>query len=638
MTLAPVTRSIRRKLMLAMLTTTVVALAVAAVAMMIYDTRTYERSWTQDLTTQAELLARASAPALAFDDPDAARKNLELLRVRPAILAAALYRPNGTLFAEYRSAGSDETPPSPLAGTREYRIDGNRIVISHTIREADDVLGAIVISARYELAQRVSDYLWLLAIVMVAALVAAALTSLALQAAITRPILAVAQIARRVIGQRDFSLRAERTTDDEVGQLVVAFNDMLAEVGRRQDALEASNLSLEREMTERRTAEEALRAADQRKDEFLATLAHELRNPLAPLRNALEILRRSPPREEQAVAAREMMHRQLAQMVRLVDDLLDVSRINVGKLTLRTERVELTAIIRNSIEIVRTLLDAGGHRLELHLPATPIHLDADPTRLAQVFSNVLNNAAKYSPAGTLITLTAAVDGGEAVVSVRDQGLGIAPDMLEAIFGMFTQVDRSLERTTAGLGVGLALARRLVALHGGTIVARSEGLRRGSEFVIRLPLSAADAPAEAPDIPETAEAPASARILLADDNVDFVDSMALLLRACGHVVDVAYDGARALELAKEICPRYAFLDIGLPRVNGYELARRIRTMAGCERTILVAVTGWGQDRDRQQAHAAGFDDHLVKPVTLDDMQAVLQRPLMYFRTQPQAANP
>jgi two-component system, sensor histidine kinase len=622
--LRAVNRSVRRKLMLVVLATTFAALLVTAIAMLIYDLRTYQRSWVNDLVTQADLLGRASAPALAFDDPAAARENLALLRVRPKITAAAIYEPNGTLFATYvRSDSGDARLPS-LPEADGHRIEGNQLMVFHRVVENDEILGTVYLRARYELWERLQDYLKILGAVMIVSLGVALLVSAWLQAAVTKPILSVTEIARNVMERRDFSRRAEKTTDDEIGVLVDAFNDMLAEVARRAEALEASNRTLQHEMHERRGAEEALRAADRRKDEFLATLAHELRNPLAPLRNALQILHRTGGDTAAARQAREMMERQLQQMVRLVDDLLDVSRITTGKLALQLARVELQDVVRNALDTVRPLMEDRGHALSVELPTQPVYARADATRLAQVFSNLLNNAAKYTDPGGRIRFTAMLDRGDVVVTVADSGIGISEQMLPAIFDMFTQVDNSLERSHAGLGVGLSLAKRLIELHGGKLEARSRGLGFGSEFVVRMPaLSDAPVAFAAQAAAEPAGSSAHHRILLADDNVDFATSLASLLRSMGNEVRVTHDGSQALETAQEFDPDFAFLDIGLPKINGYDLARRLRERPAAGRMVLVAVTGWGQEKDRRMAHEAGFDHHMVKPVEFDEIQAILK---------------
>lgn len=618
-------QSVGRKVMTVILATTFAALLLTVVALLVYDARTYRESWVTDLATQAGILARASAPALAFHDEKAAQENLSLLRVRPNILIGAIYTPSGELFASYVQAGAGDVVPLPLKPLRSgYSISGNRLVLYQSIVENSEVLGTVYLVGRYELMDRLADYLKILAGVMVASLLFAAAIAAWLQRAVTEPIASVTGAARGVIEKRDFSQRVQRSTEDEIGLLVDAFNAMLTEVGRRAEALEQSNTTLEHEMAERRSAEEALRVADRRKDEFLATLAHELRNPLAPLRNGLEILRLAGQDAEKSLQVREMMQRQLNQMVRLVDDLLDVSRITTDRLVIKKEPVSLQAVLRSAIETARPVIDSKQHSFSLDILEEPVTLLGDAARLSQVFSNLLNNAARYTPEGGAIRLEAKLEGAYVVVEVSDTGIGLTPAGLASIFGMFVQVDHSLERTNAGLGVGLSLAKRLVELHGGRIEASSDGLGKGSQFVVRL-LPAAQAMAVTQESAARSHEPgASYRILLADDNIDFVNGFALILRQLGHEVSVAHDGASAIETSAAFNPEFAFLDIGLPHVNGYDLARRLRATPATAKSVLTAVTGWGQQADRTLAREAGFDYHLVKPVDFEMIYRILER--------------
>jgi signal transduction histidine kinase len=617
--------SVRKKLMLVVLATTLVALLLAGGAMVAYELRTYHATQVDDLFSQADLIGRASAPALAFDDPKAARENLSLLRVTPRISAAAIYTIKGAQFATYTRAdiAGFKFPEFPQADG--YQIDGNQLLLFKQIEDDNEVLGTVYLRARYELMDRLKNYLSILGAVMALSLVGALLMTAWLQAVVSRPILEITEVARQVMTRRDFSLRVRKTTEDEIGYLVDAFNDMLAEIGRRAQALEESNRALQQEMGERRDAEKALLAADRRKDEFLATLAHELRNPLAPLRNALEILRTAGNDADTLRSARDMMERQLHQLVRLVNDLLDVSRITTGKMILQKERIQLQDVVKSALEAAGPLIEARHHRLTLLLPPEPVVLFADFTRLAQVFLNLLNNAAKFTDVGGNITFAAELKDGELVVTVTDTGIGISTKMLPEIFDMFAQADRSLERAQAGLGVGLTLVKHLVELHGGTVIARSDGLGGGSQFIVRLPGVATSGP----DSIVQGEggmnvlAVARHRILLADDNEDFADSLAMLLRAMGHEVRVAHDGLAAAEAAAEFAPEFAFLDIGLPKLNGYELARRLRESPATRKTVLVAVTGWGQENDRRRSREAGFAYHLVKPVEPDAIQRILK---------------
>jgi len=365
-----------------------------------------------------------------------------------------------------------------------------------------------------------------------------------------------------------------------------------------------------------------LRDADQRKDEFLATLAHELRNPLAPLRNGLQVLRLSGSSGGLADEARSMMERQLSQMVRLVDDLLDVSRITRNKLALKKQRVELAAVVQSAIETSRPLIEQSGHEFTLTLPPAPIYLDADLARLAQVFSNLLNNAAKYTEPGGTISLVGEVDGGEIVVRVSDNGLGIPAESLPQIFQMFSQVDRNLERAQGGLGIGLTLVRRLVEMHDGQVEAYSDGPGWGSQFVVRLPVIKATqqaAPSQAEDDVSTT---AKRRILVVDDNRDSATSLSMMLTLMGNETQTAYDGLAALEVAEMFRPDVILLDIGLPKLNGYDACRRIREQAWSKGIVIVALTGWGQEEDRRRSQDAGFDHHLVKPVDPTDLSRLL----------------
>ena len=608
--------SIRRKLTFVMLGTAVVALLVTATAMIIYEARTYHQTWVDDLVTQAEIIGKTSAPALSFDDPKAARENLSVLRLRPLVTAAAIYTADGKLFADYIT---DAQVPVVLPRNTErngYRIEGNQLSVFQEVRENGQFLGTVYLRAGYELWNRLLGYLTIVGLAILASLIVTVAVSTWLQRAITEPVLGVARVAQQVMQRRDYKLRVRKTSTDEVGVLVDAFNDMLAEADRRATALETANADLLHEMRERRAAEDALKSADQRKDEFLATLAHELRNPLAPLRNGLQIMRMT--KDAAAIArAQLMMERQLQQMVRLVDDLLDVSRITTGKLVLRTERVSLQEVMVTAIDAVRPLIDAKRQTLTVDLPTVKVELDADPTRLSQILSNILNNAVKYTEPRGSIRVTARLAYGAVEIRVSDTGIGISAEELPAVFEMFTQFDASPERTHGGLGVGLALAKRLVQLHGGTITARSDGLGHGSEFTVRLPIATAPAGVLDADIKQR-ERVSPRRVLLVDDNRDFALSLAALLELEGHDVRTTFEAASAETVADEFRPDIAFLDLGLPHISGFELARRLRAQPNTNGTVLVAVTGWGKEEDRQRSREAGFDLHLVKPVEPDQI--------------------
>ena len=360
--------------------------------------------------------------------------------------------------------------------------------------------------------------------------------------------------------------------------------------------------------------EDALRDADRRKDEFLATLAHELRNPLAPIRNSLQILKM--PRVDTATVrqAHEMIERQVHALVRLVDDLLDVARVMRGKIELRKEHVELATVVARAVETAQPLIDVQGHRLELSVPQESLLVDADPVRLAQVIANLLTNAAKYTEANGRISLSATRRDGEVVLRIRDNGIGIAPDMLPHVFDLFVQADHAFTKAQGGLGIGLTLVKNLTQLHGGTVEAHSAGLGKGSEFTVRLPLIRAAAHGRITGERASATRAASSghRLLVVDDNKDAAVSLATLLQLQGHEVRVAHDGSSALAAASSFLPKMVFLDIGMPDMDGYEVARRMRQQPGLEAVVLAALTGWGQEEDRRRTLAAGFNHHLVKP--------------------------
>jgi PAS domain S-box-containing protein len=374
-----------------------------------------------------------------------------------------------------------------------------------------------------------------------------------------------------------------------------------------------------RDVTDRQRMEQELRDQDRKKDDFIALLAHELRNPLAPIRNGLQVIGLS---DERAVRerARDMMDRQLTHMVRLIDDLLDVSRITRNKMELRRERVALATVVASAVETAQPMIDAGGHELTVSLPTAPVVLDADLTRLAQVFSNLLTNSAKYTPNGGRVWLSAERAGGSVVVTVRDTGIGIPKESLPTIFDMFSQVDRSVEKSTGGLGIGLALVKGLVEMHGGTVSASSAGDGAGTTFTVTLPeAEKTDIPAPAPA--DRASSPAR-RILVVDDNRDGAESMADMLSLLGHEVATAHDGLEAVDRAEAFRPDVILMDVGMPRLNGLDATRRIRERPWGRAMRVVALTGWGQDGDRERSRAAGCDAHLVKPVNVADLQRVL----------------
>jgi signal transduction histidine kinase len=374
------------------------------------------------------------------------------------------------------------------------------------------------------------------------------------------------------------------------------------------------------------SSEQALREADRRKDEFLATLAHELRNPLAPVRNAVRVLANPATLPAQQRWSCEVIERQVGTMARLLDDLLDAARITSGKLELRRESVLVWTVMGQAVETSRPLIEARDHTLSVVLPVEPVRIDADAVRICQIIVNLLNNAAKYTPPGGRIDLVATTEANEIRIEVRDTGVGLAPEALPRVFDMFSQVEDTRAHGDSGLGIGLALVKGLVELHGGRVAAHSDGLGRGASFVVVLPVmppGTSGAGGVAASEALGGRVRTARRVLIADDNRDNADSLAMLLGMDGHQVRIGYSGEQALQIAKEFEPEIALLDIGMPGLSGYDVARRLRSMSMARRPTLVAVTGWGQETDKRAAAAAGFDRHLTKPVSPDSISALLQ---------------
>jgi PAS domain S-box-containing protein len=391
----------------------------------------------------------------------------------------------------------------------------------------------------------------------------------------------------------------------------------IGEPGERRVAI------LFQDISDRKRAEAALTEADRLKDEFLATLAHELRNPLAPMQTGIEIIKRSGDQPPVTANVMQMLERQVKHMAHLVDDLLEVSRISRGTIALSKQRIDLGAVLHSAVETSRPLIDAAGHRLVIELPGQPMFVNGDSVRLSQIVANLLNNAAKYTDSGGTIELTAYREGGSAVVVVRDNGIGIPHAMLSKVFEWFVQVDRAHRRAQGGLGVGLTLVRSLVEMHGGTVEARSEGPGQGSEFIVRLPLVGAGGSADTNHVRLSEHKPIVSRILIVDDNQDAAQSLCMLLQLYGAHVKALYDGASALAALDEFQPDVILLDLGMPGMSGYELAQKIRARADGHRYTLIAITGWTQDEDRLRSSEAGIDRHLVKPVDMTALEQLLK---------------
>jgi PAS domain S-box-containing protein len=414
---------------------------------------------------------------------------------------------------------------------------------------------------------------------------------------------------RRRDGTRFFAAGATTALRDERGELVGFMKVM-------RDQTEWMQLQSELQRVVAELAE-----ADRRKSEFLAILAHELRNPLAPLRNAVHVLQRTGLGQPGAEPALAMMNRQILQLGRLIDDLLDVSRITQGKIDLRRETIELASVVAGAVEAARPQCEQRNHNLSVTQSARPVYVDADSARLSQVLTNLLNNACKFTPAGGRIQLFAEREGGEAVIRVKDNGVGLAAEEQQRIFNMFAQVDNTLEKSQGGLGIGLTLAKTLVEMQGGTIAVQSAGPGQGSEFIVRLP--AVELVPAPPQPRRDAGSPAvTRRVLIVDDNRDSAQSLAALVQVYGHEVQIAYDGPQAVRAADEYRPDIIVLDIGLPGLSGYDAARQIRQQLREPRPLLVALTGWGQPEDKRRSQEAGFDVHFVKPLDPQQLERVL----------------
>ncbi len=631
-------KSVRGKMMRIVLLTTAIALFAAGAGMLTHDLSVYRDSWVADLDTQASILATSSAAALIAGDRSVAARNVAALQARPTVLVAAMYSTNGRLFASFVRTGE---PPPPLqlqAVVRTARVSGGSVELVQPIVEDGKRLGALLLRSHHDIQARALAYLGIFSLVTLMSMVVALLLSTSLQKVISEPLDSMAEVARQVVTRRDYSPRARSTTDDEIGIVVEAFNSMLDEVQSHARALEQSNAALTSEVQIRLAAEAALaransrlestmaalQEADRKKDEFLATLAHELRNPLAPVMHAVKLMESPAADERQRQWGREVIARQVQRMALLLDDLLDVSRITRGRLELRKDHVDLRSLVNSAVETARPLIDAKNHTLTVELPPEPIELEVDPLRLSQALSNLLTNAAKYTDVRGRIRLTASQDAAGISIRVKDNGIGIEPAVIQGLFEMFSQIDSAIDRAEGGLGIGLALVKGLVGLHGGTVQATSPGLGQGSEFTIHLPRSAVvERRAAAASEPAPASMPRpGGKVVIADDNRDAADSLKLLLELSGFETFVAYSGQQALDVGEREQADAFILDVGMPEMSGYEAARRIRREAWGHGALLVAVTGWGQDDDKARARAAGFDHHFTKPVNPAAVEQVL----------------
>ncbi|MBV8307608.1 MAG: response regulator, partial [Gammaproteobacteria bacterium] len=673
------------------------------------------------------------------------------------VRSASLYDADGRLYAAFTARGA-AAPPGRLEATQSgLHFSGGEAWLLQPVMQADEQIGTVMLRAHYDLYGPVLTYAGVLGAVTLLGLLAALFAAARLHRVITVPMSSITDVARQIVQGHPFSLRARKTTQDEFGLVVDAFNNMLAGMQRRTEALEESNAALQHAAVERQAAEQALRdserlyraigetinygvwvcsaagrnsyasesflslvgltlaeycdpdwmqilhpedragvlaawrecvrtgnnyyhehriraadgtyrpilahglpirndegaverwagihldvsrlkqteqalrEADRRKDEFLATLAHELRNPLAPIRNAVFILNSRNATSAHAQRARELIERQVRHMSLLLDDLLDVARVTHGQFSLKREPVALKAIFDNAVETARPLLEAKKHDFSVRLPPSAVILDVDPLRLAQAIANLITNAAKYTDPGGHIQLQAELGDSDLSISVTDDGIGLAPDSIRRLFQIFSQVDSSLERSQGGLGIGLALVKGLVELHGGEVAAYSGGIGHGSRFVVRLPqtLIRRETPPGVAREQAVGESPGAGvsrrgRVLVVDDNRDAVETLSIALELAGYRVFAACSGSEALELARHHRPQAIVLDIGMPGMSGYETLRRLRREAWGGEVFAIALTGWGQERDQATALEAGFDYHFTKPVALDALLTLLHQ--------------
>ena len=611
------------------------ALLVAGTSLAVADLQQDYGTWIAGRETDAEIVALTIAPALAFNDVETARRNLVALRARRTIQIAAVYGADGALRAQFNRGASDLVPtrlPSLPPGSHAGR---GQMEVLQPVELQGEVLGTVYLLARYDLAARLLGYVRILGLILIVSFAAAIVVSRRLRRVISAPLDSMAQVAMDVATTRNYSLRASRERSGEFGPVVDAFNEMLDEVQRQARAVAA-------EIATRKAAEGALLEADRRKDEFLATLAHELRNPLAPIRNAVRVLEQPEIDDRQRRWGRDVISRQVRNMALLLDDLLDVSRITRGKLELKRCDVTLGAVLASAVEIARPLIDTKRHRLTLRVPHGEIGLHVDPLRLSQVIGNLLTNAAKYTdPEGEIRLEVDATDDG-VCLSVVDNGIGLSAESVPQLFQMFSQVNSAIDRSEGGLGIGLALVKGLVELHGGRVEARSEGRGRGSEFRIWLPREVRVArPSVANPVTGSHASGRDAAgrrvtILVTDDNLDAAESLAIMLDLAGYAVQTASTGESALECAARERPQILLLDIGLPDMDGYAVARHVRLTDWGRKAFLVAITGWGQATDVEAARAAGFDRHFTKPVDPATLERVLREYVGAIRPTPREA--
>ncbi|PKO66364.1 MAG: hypothetical protein CVU22_16095 [Betaproteobacteria bacterium HGW-Betaproteobacteria-16] len=608
--------SLREQLVRAAVLTTLVVILLNAIALLTYEWVAYRKAWVANIQTTANLMADASVSALEFNDPKSAQKTLSMLHSKPQIQAAALYDLAGVPIATFSRTGAPPQDQRIVSGALfEPTFSGTTLRIAYPIERDGELFGTLYLTAQHDIWTRLADFSVILLLSNGLSVLVAMFFFGQLQRRVMAPMETMTQVAQNVVSSHNWALRAPPTAYRDVGQLVDAFNSLLSECENRTS-------DLQQEAQSRRDVEQQLRQADRQKNEFLATLAHELRNPLAPMTSALALLQIPSVPAGTHDRAVLVLERQLRHMVRLIDDLLDASRISTGQLSLTPQPLDVAALVHMAVEEAEMLAEQKGVSLRLHPTSEALHVEGDPIRLAQVFTNLLNNACRYTPTGGKVDVYLVGEHASVFVFVQDTGVGVDPTMQKRIFDLFEQADKSLERGNVGLGVGLSLSRQIVELHKGQVTMTSEGQGRGSCFVVQLPRLRC--------IREPATLSADARavllrrlqILIADDNVDLAESFAELLRASGHEVEVAHDGEAALHMARTRVPDIALLDIGMPKRDGYEVARQLRRSEDTREILLVAISGWGLETDKAIAEQAGFDHYLVKPVEPAELVKIL----------------
>jgi signal transduction histidine kinase/ActR/RegA family two-component response regulator len=616
-------RPIGQKLTIVTVLSSIAVLLLATVAFVAYELVTFRHAMVQKLSTEAELLGANTASAIVFDDKEAATKTLAALRAEPHVVAAAVYRPDGTQFAQYLRPDVEVEPPllldAPPRAGRWHRYVPGALGAGADIMVGHDRVGTVrVVSDLGERDDRLQSYIGIVASAFVVAVLAGVLLASRLQRIISSPILHLVDRAREVTEHQNYAVRATPTGDDELGLLVRTFNEMLTQIQARDSELER--------------ARDAAEAANRAKDEFLAIVSHELRTPLTPIVAWTRLMKGGGLDEPTTKRALDVIERNARAQTQLVDDLLDVSRIVTGKVRLDVQLVDLRRLLDGAVEATRPAADAKGIGVQTVIDPRGVAVSGDPQRLQQVFWNLLSNAIKFTPRGGRVEVDLRRVDGHVEIAVRDTGQGIKPEFLPFVFERFRQADSSSTRVYGGLGLGLAIVRQIVELHGGRVRVASAGEGRGATFTVELPAAAArTVPGERVHAPTGTAMPFTPspvlrdlRVLLVDDEEDTLETLAVILRACGAEVQAAESAAEGLATLREWRPNAIVCDIGMPGEDGYALIARIRSLSGAEggQTPAIALTAYARTEDRVRALAAGFQMHVAKPIEPAELVATI----------------